>query len=244
MQVRFRFYRKGVPAARATGSRAALFMSICIASTLLAAPRLETVLANMDVAAAEWRGMRAQVQWTRYRSFVDDETVESGRIAVRRAKSGNVEMLVEITEPSNYFLLVRGPKIEQYKPKIKLVEEFDAGNRKDQLDNALMIGFGTSGRYLSEHYAIKLVGAEPIAGHPAIKLDLQPKNPAGRLNNRPLEMWVSTDHWQPVQYKMYERNQKDYRLHSYSEMQVNPSLSDGDFKLRLKRGTRRTRPQR
>lgn len=242
--MRLKIHGNGIARSKATGSRAAFFGAICIASTLLAAPRLETVLENMDLAAAKWQGMRAQVQWTRYRSFVDDETVESGRIAVRRVKSGNVEMLVEITDPSNYFLLVRGAKIEQYKPKIKLVEEFDAGKRKDQLENALMIGFGASGSYLSQHYEIKLAGEEAVAGNPAIKLDLQPKDPAGRLNNRPLEMWISTDYWQPVQYKVYERNQKDYRLHSYSEMQVNPSLSDRDFRLRLGRGTRRTHPQR
>ena len=242
--MRFKPQKGRLPARLARFWPGSLFTLVCIASTLPAAPPVETVLANMDSAAAKWQGMRANVQWTRYRSFVDDETVEIGRIVVRRVKSGNVEMLVEITEPSNYFLLVRGAKIEQYKPKIKLVEEFNAGERKDQLENALMIGFGTSGSYLSEHYDIKLDGDGPIAGHPAVKLDLQPKDPAGRLNNQRLEMWISTDHWQPVQYKVYGVNAKDYRVHSYSEMEINPSLAAEDFKLRLERGTRRVRPQR
>ena len=188
--------------------------------------------------------MRAQVQWIRYRSLVDEKTVESGRIAVRRARSGNFQMLLEFKQPNNYFLSVKGAKVEIYKPRIKLVEEYNLSNSRDQLENALLIGFGTAGSYLSRHYVIEVGKDEEVAGHPAVKLGLHPKDPEGRLNNLRLDMWISTEHWQPVQQRVYERNPKDYRVYSYSEMQINPALTADDFKLRLARGTRRTQPQR
>lgn len=211
---------------------------------LAAVPPVETVLANMDSAAAGWRGMRANVQWTRYRSLVDEKTVESGRIVVRRAESGSFEMLQEFTEPNRYFYLVRGAHVEIYKPRIKEVQVYDVGKSRDQLENALLIGFGVSGAYLREHYEVAVEGEEEIAGHQAVKLALRPRNPGGRLNNRKLDMWISTEHWQPVQQRVYERNPKDYRIFSYSEVEINPRFAGSEFKLRLERGTRRTRPQR
>lgn len=198
----------------------------------------------MDAAAADWQGMRAKVQWVRYMSLVDDKSVETGRLAVRRLKSGAVNMLVEIQEPSQYYLSVREAKLERYKPKIKTVEEFDLSDHKDRLENALLLGFGTSGSYLREHYDISLEGEETVAGQNSVKLDLLPKDPRGELNNKRLEMWISTTHWQPVQQKVYDQNPKDFRLSTYTEIGVNPSFSANEFKLPLARGTKRVRPQR
>lgn len=215
----------------------------CAACTLRAGPPLDEVLARMDAAASSWQGLRAELEWVRYMSLVDERRVESGRIAVRRAKNGDVEMLAAFQQPSTYFLAVRGDKAERYNPKTKTVEEYDLGRSKDKVENALMLGFGTSGSYLSKHYRVSLEGEERVAGQATVKLELKPKDPQGELNNRPLEMWVATDIWQPVQYKVYDLSPGDYRIYSYSEVQVNPSFKSSEFKLRLERGTKRTRPQ-
>ncbi len=209
-----------------------------------AAPPLESVLKNMDSAAATWKGMRAKVEWVRYESLVDDRRVESGRIAVRATKSGTVQMLLAFQEPSVQFISVRQAKVEIYKPKIKTVEEYDLRGSKEKLENALLLGFGTAGEYLNEHYEIVLEGEDTVAGHTTVKLDLRPRNPRGELNNSRIQMWISTTHWQPIQQKIYDRNPKDYRLYSYSEVEMNPSFRSEEFKLPLSRGTKRVRPQR
>lgn len=211
---------------------------------LRAAPPLDEVLARMDSAASSWQGLRAELEWVRYMSLVDESRVESGRIAVRRAKNGDVEMLAAFQQPSTYFLAVHGDKAERYNPKTKIVEEYDLGQSKDKVENALMLGFGTSGSYLTKHYEVALGGEERIAGQPTVRLELKPRDPLGELNNRPLEMWVATEIWQPVQYKVYDLSPGDYRIYSYSQVQVNPSFKASEFKLRLERGTKRTRPQR
>lgn len=215
----------------------------CVACTLYAGPPLDEVLARMDTTASSWQGLRAELEWVRYMALVDESRVESGRIAVRRAKNGDVEMLASFQQPSPYFLAVRGDKAERYNPKSKTVEEYDLGGSREKVENALMLGFGTSGSYLTKHYEVTLKGEERIAGQPAVRLELKPKDPEGELNNRPLEMWVGTEIWQPVQYKVYDLSPGDYRIYSYSEVQVNPSFKDSEFKLRLERGTKRARPQ-
>ncbi len=198
----------------------------------------------MDAAASSWKGMRSDVTWTRYRSLVDERTVESGRIAVRRERSGRMVMLLEFLEPTNYYFKVDGTKVEIYKPRIRTVQEYDLSASRDRLENALLIGFGTSGSYLDRHYSISIEGEEDIAGQDTVRLALRPADPSGQVNNQRLMMWVSKLFWQPVQMKIFERNPKDYRLYTYAEVQLNPDFESGEFRLHVAPGTRRERPQR
>lgn len=216
----------------------------CIAPAAAAAPDLATVLANMDAAASGWKGMRASLEWVRYMALVDDRSVEEGKIVVRRAADGSASMLISFEEPNVYFLSVQGTRVEIYKPKIKTVEEYDVSDSKAKVENALLLGFGTSGSYLGKHYDIKLLGPAAVKGQSVVHLDLQPKDPQAELNSQRIEMWVSTAIWQPVQQKIHDRNPGDYRLYSYSEVVLNPALTAEDFKLRLARGTKRVHPQR
>lgn len=216
----------------------------CVAPVAAAAPDLATVLANMNAAAAGWKGMRASLEWVRYMALVDDRSVEHGKIVVRRTADGSASMLISFEEPNVYFLSVEGTRVEIYKPKIKTVEEYDVSDSKAKVENALLLGFGTSGSYLGQHYDIKLLGPAAVKGESVAHLDLQPKDPQAELNSQRIEMWVSTTIWQPVQQKIYDRNPGDYRLYSYSEVVLNPALTAEDFKLRLARGTKRVYPQR
>lgn len=232
---------------RRRGSLAAAVSALvlgCFAPAAAAAPDLATVLTNMDAAASGWKGMRASLEWVRYMALVDDRSVEEGNIVVRRTADGSAAMLISFEEPNVYFLSVQGTRVEIYKPKIKTVEEYDVSDSKAKVENALLLGFGTSGSYLGQHYNIELLGPAAVKGQSVVHLDLQPKDPHAELNSQRIEMWVSTDIWQPVQQKIYDRNPGDYRLYSYSEVVLNPALTAEDFKLRLARGTKRVHPQR
>lgn len=235
------------PSTRRRGRIAAAVSALilgCLAPASATVPDLTTVLAEMDAAASGWTGMRANLEWVRYMALVDDRSVERGEIVVRRTADGGASMLISFEEPNVYFLSVQGTRVEIYKPKIKTVEEYDVSDSKAKMENALLLGFGTSGSYLGQHYDIKLLGPATVNGQSVVHLDLQPKDPQAELNSQRIEMWVSTDIWQPVQQKIYDRSPGDYRLYSYSEVILNPSLTAQDFKLRLGRGTKRVHPQR
>lgn len=207
-----------------------LLISILAATlSLSAAIPASEVLANMDKAAAGWTGMRADTAWTQYTKLVDDSSVEEGVMAVRRADNGRVDLLIEFSKPYPRELLVRGTQVEIYKPRIQTVEEYDVSKSKDKLEQALLSGFGVSGKFLQEHYEVKVQGEEAAGGVDAVLLDLTPKDESMRESITRIQMWVSKTTWQPVKQRLHQPN-GDYRTYLYSNVELNPNLKESDFK--------------
>ena len=219
---------------------AALFCLLAVPAAFTA--DLSSTLGKMDQAAAGFNSMAADVEWISYTALVDDKSVEAGTMAVRR-KGGEVELKVDFTEPYERQLLIQGTKVESYKPRISTVEEYDISKHKDKLEQALLLGFGVSGKYISQHYDVKDLGVESIDGHETAKLELTPKSAEMRNSVPKLEMWVSTKTWQPVRQKLYQSSNGDYRIYAYSNIEINPSLKSGDFKLKTSGKVNRIKPQ-
>ena len=97
--------------------------ALLICPSVQAASDLETLLARMDRAAAEFRAMQAKLRWVKYTAIVEDESVEEGVIKVLRGKDGEFRLLVEFQAPYSYFFAVRGEKAEIYRPRIATVED-------------------------------------------------------------------------------------------------------------------------
>jgi len=208
------------------------------------AAELDTLLANMDRASDAYRGMQAQVTWIKYTDMVEDKSTEEGIIKVLKDKKGQVSLLIEFQRPYPYFVSIQGTKVEIYRPRIATVEEYDVSKSKDTLEQALLLGFGTAGRFLSKHYEIKLAGEEDAAGEASIKLELVPKTEKMRESMSRLEMWISKSQWQPVQQKLYGPNPGDYRLYIYTGITLNPPLKDSALRLKIPRKVKRVFPQR
>lgn len=205
---------------------------------------LDTLLANMDRASDAYRGMQAQLSWVSYTDIVEDTSTEEGIIKVLRDKKGRINLLIEFQKPYPYFVSIQGTKVEIYRPRIATVEEYDVSKSKDALEQALLLGFGTAGRFLSEHYELKLAGEETAAGEATVKLELVPKTEKMRESMSRLEMWISTNQWQPVQQKLYGPNPGDYRLYTYTDITLNPPLKESALRLKIPRKVKRVFPQR
>ena len=218
--------------------------ALLICPSVQAASELETLLAHMDRAAAEFRGMQADLRWLKYTAIVEDESVEEGVIKVLRGKDGEFRLLVEFQVPYSYFFAVRGTKAEIYRPRIATVEEYDLSSSKAAIEQALLLGFGTGGRFLSEHYNVTWQGRETAAGEATVKLELVPKAEKMAQRIPRLEMWISTTSWQSVQQKLYLSTAGDYRLNTYTEIALNPRLRGSDLRLKIPRGVKRVYPQR
>ena len=219
-------------------------LALVLLPTLQASTELETVLRNMDQAADRFSTLEAQVRWVKYSALVEDESAEEGVIVVRRNNDKTVDMLLEFQQPYSYFLSVQGTKVEIYRPRIAQVEEYDLSRSRETLEQALLLGFGTAGRFLRENYHVQMRGEETAAGQPTIKLELIPKSDDLLRKIPRLEMWISKTEWQPVQQKLYEINPGDYRLYTYTKIALNPALKDSAFKLKIPKNTRRVFPQR
>ena len=174
----------------------------CFASALQGSADLNTVLERMDTAAAAWQGMRANVEWVRYMALVDDEHVESGRIVVRRSDAGDVEMLLSFQEPSAYFLSVRGARVERYKPKTRYWSKYDVGKSwgqaRERLAARLRYGRKLPSRALRSRRGRRGDGRGSSDDQSwSCSLGIR----TGEINNRSLEMWVSTATWPAGQAK-------------------------------------------
>ena len=202
---------------------------------------LDTVLAKMDQAAVSFRSSQANILRLQYTKIVDDTDTQSGMIYVLKNKKKTL-LLIEFTDPYPYFFAVNGDKAEIYRPRIARVEEYDLSKSREMFEQAFLLGFGTTGKYLRENYQLKLEGKERAAGKATVKLELIPKSEKMLKHMPRLEIWISTETWQTVQQKIDTASPGDYRLFTYTNVAMNPKLSEKRFKLKIPKKTKRVFP--
>ena len=212
----------------------------------LRAQTLDSILSRMDEAAAQFHSLKAHIRNVKYTAIVSDESVDEGTIWVKRMRPRVSHMLIEFTSPDRYFVSVSEKKAEVYRPKIATLEEYDVGKFQNLKDQLWLLSFGTAGRDLSAHYQLKAEGADPVAGKPAAKLELIPKSAEMAQHVPRIEMWISTagdgSAGQPVQQKFYDVTPGDYRLSTYTDIQINASFPDSQLAIHTAPGTKRTEP--
>lgn len=227
-----------------TGSRITL---LTLAAGLfvhsLPAQDVEGVLAKLDQSSLGFRGLIAQVKQISYTHVIQDTSEESGKITLFRPTPKDLRMLVEFQQPEVRAVAFAHRKIQIYYPKLQTVQEYDLGKQGALVDQFLLLGFGTSGRDLRRSYDVKYGGAETASGVRSQRLELTPKSEEARQHVRRIEMWVSDSDGIPVQLKVHQPS-KDYKLISYSAVQLNPPLSAESVKLKLPKGVKKEYPQK
>lgn len=203
---------------------------------------LDAVLKRLDESAASFQGLVAHVRSLKHTEVVKDDSVDEGTIWVKRIKPKVSKFLIEFTVPDRYYLLVSERKAEVYRPKIAQVEEYDVSKYRDLAEQVWP--FGTAGRDFAARYKIVVKGTDPVAGAPAVKLEMIPKAEKLLQQLPRVEMWISTATWQPVQQKYYDVTPGDYRLFTYTEVKLNAPVPDAKLRLPLAPGTKRLQPQR
>ena len=203
---------------------------------------LETVLERLDRASSSFKALSADVKSAQHTAVINEDNTDIGRMLLKRAKH-DMRMLVELTQPDAKSIAVQGRKVEIYYPKRNAVEEYDIGQRGDLLQQFLLVGFGTSGKELSSAYNISVLGADTVAGQATTHLELAPKSPEVLKNLKKLELWIPESEGYPIQQKFYLAG-GDYKLVTYSNVKVNPPLTDGDLKLKAPKDAKRVFPQK
>jgi outer membrane lipoprotein-sorting protein len=203
---------------------------------------LETVLARMDQAGAAFQGMSAHVRRVSHTAVIDEDTVDSGTILLKRVHPRDMRMLVDLTQPDAKTVAFAGRKLEIYYPKIQTVQEFDVGKNKELLEQFFLIGFGTSSAELRNAYDIRLLGPETVESQKTERLELVPKSKEVLEHLTKFELWISETGY-PVQQKFYLPG-GDYLLVTYTNVKINPELPDAQLKLHLPKGVKREFPQK
>ena len=221
--------------------RATLVLLAAVAG-LTAADDLQKVYSKIDSGADGFKGLTADIKRDAHMDLINEDDVEAGKIVVKRSKPGDVHMRIDFLEPNQKQVAFSGSKAEIYYPKSNTVEEYDLSKHKDMLKQFLLLGFGTRSQELRDAYSIRLIGAEPVNGQPATRIELIPKSKDMAQTFPKIELWISDATGMALQQKLYEKGGKDYQLNTYSNMKLRSDISDSDVKLNVPKGATHTNP--
>jgi len=202
---------------------------------------LERVFNQLDATAKSFQSAEASFVWDQYTKVVDETETQKGKIYFRR-HDGEIQMAADISEPDKKYVIYSGGKVQVYQPKIDLVNEYNPGKNRADLEGFLVLGFGGSGHDLLRSYDVKLVGSEVIGGVDTSKLELIPKSARLRNNIARILLWIDPSRGISVQQQFFVLG-GDYRLAKYSDIQVNQKLPDDAFRLKTTSKTRFISPQ-
>ena len=202
---------------------------------------LDNVLQKMDAAAANFQTTQADFVWDQYQKVVDETDPQKGTVYYRRSGK-EIEMMADIKEPEQKFLLYKDGKLQVYQPKIEQVIQYTAGANHNEIESYLVLGFGGSGQDLKNSFDITYQGEETIDNIATAKLHLIPKSEKVRNYFTEAFLWIDLNRGISLQQKFME-SQGDYRLAKYSAVKVNAKISNDVFRLKTTGKTKIVSPR-
>ncbi len=201
------------------------------------------ILARIDSAAASFRGMTAKIRKISYTAIIKEKTEESGVIALRSPKAKQVTALMNFDKPDKKSIAFRDKRAQIYLPNINTVQEYDLGKYDDLLTQGLLIGFGTPIKELKKNYDIKVAGEDMVEGKKASRLDLLPTQQTLKQHLTRIELWIDPNTGLPIQQKLYQPS-GDYTQIIYSDLKLEPRLTDDQVRLSLPANVKKEYPQK
>jgi len=205
------------------------------------AATLDNVLQKMDAAAANFQTTQADFVWDQYQRVVDETDTQKGTVYYRRSGK-EIEMMADIKEPEQKFLLYKDGKLQVYQPKIEQVIQYTAGANHNEIESYLVLGFGGSGQDLKNSFDVTYQGEETIDNIATAKLHLTPKSEKVRNYFTEAFLWIDLNRGISLQQK-FMQSQGDYRLAKYSAVNVHAKLSNDVFRLKTTGKTKIVSPR-
>ena len=196
------------------------------------------MLQRMDQAAPAFKAMTADLKMVTYTKILDDKAIETGRVTMQRVKKSDTRAVIEFSGEAARTLTLQGKTVRIYYPNLKQYQDYDVGKTVN-VNQFLLLGFGSSGKELSANYDIKSAGTEKIAGVDTAKLLLTPKDKKAQEHLKTAEIWVPNDSPNPIQQRFNEPS-GNYRLVTYSNIKINPRLPQ-DIQLAVPPGATQKR---
>ena len=223
--------------------RGCLITLACAITLSAQTPELASAFSRLDKSAAQFKSVQANIVRDVHTAVINDDAKDSGTIRARREKSHDLRVRIDFAAPDVKAVSIDDKDVRIYSPKLKSVQIYDIGSKRDLLEQFLLLGFGASSSDLKDHYEVSLVGQEQIGGENTWHLQLIPKSAEALKNLKKAELWISEATGLPLQQKFTTSAGGDYTLVTYSNMQANKNLSDNDLKLSYPRGVKEERPK-
>jgi outer membrane lipoprotein-sorting protein len=208
----------------------------------LRAESLQEILSRMDRAAEKFHSYSANMKRLNYTALIDETEEMIGTARFKKAKGGMIGV-VEFFGNDPKVIQFSGRNLEIYYPKAKTREIYNAGKHANTMDEILVMGFGTSGAELRKGYEVTLGGTETVAGVKTTRLELIPKNDEVRKLVSKIELWIPEGQSSPTQEKLTQPS-KNYSLVSFTDVKINPALSDSEYTMKVPAGVKTLYPQK
>jgi outer membrane lipoprotein-sorting protein len=212
------------------GLMVSLSIPLFVGAVPLDADTLDGALNRLDQAGSQFKGMTANLKYVKYTALVNESSVSTGTVKVKRPNPGLMLALFDFLAPDKKIVAIDDKTVEIYLPNMKTVQEFNISKYKVSPEQFFLFGFGTSRRDLEAAYSVSYGGAEPVNGEPATRLVLIPNSPDVKKHFVKFELWISDKTGEALQQKFYEPS-GDYSVYTYSDMKINPNLPDSAVKL-------------
>lgn len=213
-----------------------LLFAFVSVSGLLAADPLSDVLARMDKSAKSFVSMKADLKNDDYAAPVDEHEIHAGTVKFSRPKGKEARVLIEFTGKNAESVSLDAKQAKVFNPKTSEVQVYDITTKRGLIVQYLLLGFGAPSSEITAQYTVTWVGEETIGGQATGHIKLVPKSAEVLRNLKQADLWISDTSGLPVQQKFITSGVGDYKLATYSNVKINPSLSDKDLKLSLPKG--------
>lgn len=205
------------------------------------APTLDDVLKKLDATAATFRSLQADFVWDEYTKVVDETDTQKGAVYYRRTGQ-NVEMMAEVKDPAQKFVLYKDGKLQVYQPTIDQVMEYSTGGNRSEIESYLVLGFGGSGEDLKKSFDVSSLGEQAVDGIQTVELQLLPKSDKLRNNISKIFLWIDMSRGISIQQQFFQ-SQGDYRLARYSAIKSPAKIGNDVFQLKTTKKTQFISPR-
>ncbi|HEY4355124.1 MAG TPA: outer membrane lipoprotein-sorting protein [Acidobacteriaceae bacterium] len=201
------------------------------------ASSLTAVLNQLDAASAKFKSVQANVHYDNYTRAVKDHDLHTGTIYVER--SGGVDRMGALDFGASgktpvVILNYDGNVLHNYTAGTNQDDIFKAGDNKAKYQSFLTLGFGGSGKSLSQSWTITDGGSEMISdGSGQVKtekLDLIPKDPSVANVFKQVTIWIDPVRGISLKQIFYAPN-GDTRTAEYTDIKLNGSVDKKPYTI-------------
>lgn len=198
----------------------------------LAADDLQHVLQELDASSARFRSTSADFQFDTYQTDPFPEKDTQKGTAYYERNGTNFQMAAHVNEVNGKPV----PKIYTYSDGLfkldePLIDQVTTFKNAGKYESYIMLGFGASGKELSEKWDITYLGPETVDGIRTEKLELVAKDPTVRRNIPKVTVWLDTARAVSVK-QVFDQGQGQSRVCVYFNIKVNQPLPGDAFKLK------------
>ncbi|HEY1755566.1 MAG TPA: hypothetical protein VGG72_09240 [Bryobacteraceae bacterium] len=204
---------------------------LALAVAAMARPdSLDEVLSRMDTAAKAFKSYSADVKIKEYEKIIDDTVLSSGSMRLQRTKAG-VSGILDFSAGEKPFIVhLDGSKFQKYFPKANEIQQGNMRKVSTTFDQMLLLGFAVTRDDMMRDYDVSLGGPEKVGSIATTRIVLKPKSADTLKTVTTIELWIPDGKGYPIQEKETAPN-KDYRLATFSNLQLNPPLPPSAFEL-------------